>query len=1166
MHLLRLCVLSLLLFTTALAATADEAKAALAKLPGLAKAVGQVLTADGGAFTTQVATPAGNVAITVIRTDKGVWLAVVQPPPKAGLVPAPLREALGDSTVTPLALIVSGADLQLDPGLLPKSLRKPLGAVQVKAGGNLFLDVSIGSGGVLAQVKAAIGAGDQPIRINGTCGPELVAGLLGDGAAQPPACALTAWFPASTPAIFAGLDASVFSVRFDSTSIGFGVQGQELSLTGEQRVVVQVLGKPLQLSNALTLTKAGGRYSIACRGTIELADDLLGTRDAGFDLKRLILSGDLAAQGSRLAGFGMAVGAEVNIKGTGRVQGDFAIAVADKKITELSLSLQTAPGSRIGLGGLPGAKLLPGADQFAFTQLGIGVSPANKEAFLTGTVEWPKQQITAQAALLLGRGAVALFFAADGLTVRKLCPTLPAELDVVPLNRALVAISSAPIAGRSPAMLPSPVRAMLAAITGRTDGVISFSDGLTVVTSYAPGGPVGETMAVLGMGKDPMVLAGSIGGVFAGDPSFAFFADLGRLPIPQGGQPGCIAVKQVTPRFFLAARDLRSAPALDVGSEILAGVRLGDDDLTMGLKTYLTVGQAGGGVRITGTMAGMWTNMLGIQKMDMGDLVLSLGADADGSARVGMGGRLVFNGLTYAGQGLLAVTPTGAPKQFGLALRGDKLSPDTLLRMMEAFVRSAATGPLANAIADAKMRKNLATLASGPSLTDALGKVVPLDLLELHKTKLFFATPGASDPDLPALNGMGIGVAGTLIVDGRIQAAKADVFITEAMGLRIAGQLHDVDLGMVALKNTNLDVRLPMPLQGTPYFKLRGDATVLLYKGGLDVELSATKGKFVCVNDWGAFGKANLHAETFGGTLMKPKDFMLEVEATADLRNGIRKQLAPAITADLKAIGGEEEKALDAAKADLVALEKQLAAVRTEAGKNKTDAESAIKAAQKAVDKWDDKLDDLDDDIDDTEDDIETAKDKWQADKVVDLGIKLGALHTRRAAAKASYVAAKAVLAEAKKITKVVPVDLYPEVVAARAEVDAKRAEVETLGFAKGANDRLLKLTAAIAAGANDIPLTVEEISLKDARLSSAAEGKPQVLRLKLRLVQQGREPLFVDETLRINLLKPGELDLLPLARTLRRAITEADRLIKQAEREKGQEERKRKKPKRKKG
>lgn len=1163
MHLLRLLLLVTVLLPQALAATADEARAALARLPGLAKAAGQALSADGGMFTAQVATPAGNAALSVVRTASGDWLAVVQPPAKAELLPAPLREALGDSRVAPLALIVCGTDLQLEAAQLPAALRKPLGAVQLKAGGNLFLDVRIGGSGVLAQVKTAIGAGDQAIRIAGTCGPELVARMLGDDGAQPPACALTAFFPASTPPAFAGLDGAAFSLRFASTSIGLGVQGPELRLSGEQRVVAQILGRTLQIGNSLTFSKTGDRYGMACRGTLDLADDLLGTRASGFDLKQLVLSGDLATQGRRLAGFGMAVGALVDIAGTGRVQGDFAIAVADKAVTEISLSLQTAPGSRIGLGGLPGIKQLPGAQQFAFTQLGIGVSPATKEAFLTGTVEWPKQRITAQAALLLGQRMVALFLAADGLTARKLCPDLPAGLDVVPLDHALIAISSAPIAGRSPAMLPSPVRAMLAAITGRTDGVISFGDGLTVVTSYTPGGPLSDAMSALGMGKDPMVLAGSIGGVVSGDPSFALYADLGRLPIPQGGQPGCIAVKQVTPRFFVAARDLRSAPALDVGSEVLAGVRLGDDDLTMGLKTYVTVGQAGGGVRITGTVAGMWTDMLGIRKMDLGDLVLQFGADADGSARIGMGGRLVFNGLTYAGQGLLGVTPAGVPKQFGLALRGDKLSPDTLLRMMEAFVRSAATGPLANAIADPRMRKNLAALAAAPSFTDSIGKAIPLDLVELHRMKLFFATPGASDPDLPALNGMGIGVAGTLILDGRIKAAKADVFITEAMGLRIAGQLADVDLGLVALKNTNLDLRAPMPMQGTPYFKLRGDSTVLLYSGGLDIELSADKGKFVCVNDWGAFGKANLHAETFGGTLLKPKDFLLEVEASADLKGGIRRQLAPAITADLKSIGDAEEQALAAAKADLVTLEKQLAAVRTEAGKNKTDAESAIRAAQKAVDRWDDKLDDLDDDIDDAEDDIETAKDKLQADKVIELAAKLASLHTRRTAAKASYVAAKAVLAEAKKVTKAVPVDLYPEVVAARAEVDAKRAEVEALGFSTAANQQLLQLTAAISAGAKDIPLTIEEISLKDARLSSAAAGNPQRLRLKMRLTQPGRDPLLVDETLRINMMKPGEMDLLPLARTLRRAIVEADRLAKQAATDKAMQERQRKKPKR---
>ncbi|MBN8525343.1 MAG: hypothetical protein J0M02_08415 [Planctomycetes bacterium] len=1163
MHQIRILVLPLLAVASACAAASDDAKAALAKLPGMAMAAGQALTGDGSVFTTQVATPAGAVPITIVRGAKGAWLAVVQPPGKADLCPAPLREALGDSRLQPLALIVSSADLQLDPDLLPKALRKPLGGAQVKAGGNLFLDARIGGSGVLAQVRSAIGAGDQPVRITGTCGPELVAGLLGEQGGPPPTCALSVAFPASTPPAFAGLDPAAFSVRFASTSISLGVQGQELRLAGEQGVVVQVLGKPLQIANTLTFIRDGDRYGIACRGTLDLAEDLLGTRQAGFDVRQLVLSGDLAAQGSRLAGFGMAVGAQVDIRGTGRVQGDFAIAVADKAVTELTLSLQTAPGSRIGLGGLPLIKQLPGADQFAFTQLGIGVSPANKEAFLTGTVEWRTQQITAQAALLLGRGSVALFLAADGLTMRKLCPALPPEFDIIPLNRAMLAVSTAPIAGRSPAMLPSPVRAMMASATGRTDGVVGFGDGVTVVTAYAPGGQLGEAMKTLGIGKDPMVLAGSIGGVFAGDPSFALYADLGRLPIPQGGQPGCIAVKQVTPRFFVAARDLRSAPALDAGSEVLAGVRLGDDDLTMGLKTYLTLGQAGGGVRITGTVAGMWTDMLGIPKMDMGDLVLQFGADADGSARIGMGGRLVFNGLTYAGQGLLAVTPAGVPKQFGLALRGDKLSPDTLLRMMEAFVRSAATGPLANAIADARMRKNLAALAAAPSFTDSIGKTIPLDLVELHRMKLFFATPGASDPDLPALNGMGIGVAGTLILDGRIKAAKADVFVTEAMGLRIAGQLADVDLGLVALKNTNLDLRAPMPMQGTPYFKLRGDSTVLLYSGGLDIELSADKGKFVCVNDWGAFGKANIHAETFGGTLLKPKDFLLEVEASADLKGGIRKQLAPAITADLRTIGDAEEQALAAAKADLVTLEKQLAAVRTEAGKNKTDAESAIKAAQKAVDRWDDKLDDIDDDIDDAEDDIETAKDRLQADKVIELAAKLASLHTRRTAAKASYVAAKAVLAEAKKVTKVVPVDLYPEVVAARAEVDAKRAEVEALGFSTAANQQLLQLTAAISAGAKDIPLTIEEISLKDARLSSAAAGKPQRLRLKMRLTQPGRDPLLIDETLRINMMKPGEMDLLPLARTLRRAIVEADRLAKQSATDKAMQERQRKKPKR---
>jgi len=92
-----------------------------------------------------------------------------------------------------------------------------------------------------------------------------------------------------------------------------------------------------------------------------------------------------------------------------------------------------------------------------------------------------------------------------------------------------------------------------------------------------------------------------------------------------------------------------------------------------------------------------------------------------------------------------------------------------------------------------------------------------------------------------------------------------------------------------------------------------------------------------------------------------------------------------------------------------------------------------------------------------------------------------------------------------------------------------------------------------------DGKLTPLALIVRNARLSKAAEGQPQILRL----VQAGRDPLFVDETLRINLLKPGEMDLAPLARTLRRAIIEADRLAKQAATEKAAADRQRKKPKR---
>jgi hypothetical protein len=435
---------------------------------------------------------------------------------------------------------------------------------------------------------------------------------------------------------------------------------------------------------------------------------------------------------------------------------------------------------------------------------------------------------------------------------------------------------------------------------------------------------------------------------------------------------------------------------------------------------------------------------------------------------------------------------------------------------------------------------------AGPSLTEHASKNIPIDLVRVKDFRAFMATPGASDPDLPGLQGMGVGLKGTLLLDNKL-AGKVDSYVTDLDGMKLAGSIGDFSIpGFLSLKDASLDIKVPMPLQGLPYFKMKGQSTVLMNKGLLDIELSVSKVKFVSQSDWGAFGYANIHAESFGPSLLKPTDFLLEMEGGADLRNGIRKQLVPAMVGLVNKAGASERQTLAKAEADIKPLKANLAAVRTQAGKNKKSAESGIAAAQKDVDRWDKKLDDIDDDIDDLEDKIDDHKDdptKW--DKVVDWGAQVTALRARRAGAKAAYVSAKAVLKAAKDATHVVPVDAYPEVIEAQAPVTALQAEIEGLKASLAANAVVNQMADALAKGAKQIPLSIEEMSFKDGSMAKALKGTPQSLRLKMVISLPGKKPLHLDGTLKVNLLNPAATDLNALARLAVDAVRDIDRLLK---------------------
>ncbi len=1136
----------------------EEARAALKGMAGLAKVAAGPLVAEGSAFRVTGGSD-GALQIYLVNGPGGSWQAVLLPGPGALLSAEKAwpgaREAFGDARLAPAAVVVSTADGDLATGGWPAPLKEALapfggGRITVRRGVNGLVKVSLGSTGALAQVKRGIGLGSEDVLLRGSAGPELLGQVLAksglaeaEGPAQPVPYALSVTFPTATPAPFATLGTGApFGVTFRSTQLSLEGQGSAVTLSGTQKVELRINGKPVALDTTLTFQKSGPSMAIACQGAASVEADLLGTAAYGFTLQKVTLGGELSSDvapgGRKIQGFGLSVGAQVKLGNGPALQGDFAVALADGKVTELSLILQGLGPHGLSLKQLPGFKSVPGADSFAFRELGIGVSPANRQAFLLGSVLWPKQNLQAEAVVLLSGTGQALFLKAQGLTLRKLVPTVPAEADALSLDRAVLVLSSGTVA---PGAFPGPVRAMIESVTGRPGGA-AIANGLTVLTAFTPTGGLKDTMGLVGMGADPIVLTGSLGGVFQGDPSFSFSADLGRIPLPPSAQPGFIRPRSLAPKFFIEGQDLKSAPTLAVGVDLAVGMQLGQDQLELGLKTFATLGQAGPGLRATGTMAGVWHNPLGLQGLDLSDVKLGLGFDASSTVSIALGGSLRIDGLPYTLNGVLGVmATTGAPTRLGLAFTGKELSVMTQLKLMDSFVGAAANGPLASAIRDANGQPRTVKV---PSLAALAKEAIPVNLVKVRDVKLFLATPGVHEPDMPGLNGMGIGVKGTLILDGKVMGS-IDSAVSEVEGLRLAGNISDLDFsGLVALKGARIDLRVPVPPQGLPSFKLKGAADVLRFKGDLDVELSAEKAKFKCSSDWGAFGHADFRAESIGPDLMHPRDFILELNASADLKNGVRKQLGPAITDFLGKAAKEDSRRLAEATAELAQLKENLASVRKAAEKNQAKATDAVAQAEKAVDKWARRKKDVNADIKAKKKALNKAKEDLALDRAADLGLQLGALYVKREGIVASHAVAKETLKRAKQVTGAVPVDLYPEVVEAQAEVNAKQAEVTSIQAGSALNGEMSKIAEAIRTGAGAIPVAVEEFSFRNGKMSEAIKGRPQTVTVKLKVTLPKRPAFRLTEELDVNVMNPMAMDLVGLAEALRDAIQRTSRAL----------------------
>jgi len=975
----------------------DRARSSIEKLPGLGTlSIESVQAVADGAFRVDV--PSQGVLALGFQSSASVdgpWHAgiLLSDPGRFSFqerYPLLSQRFLGGATPAQLLLVSSSKSEKLATARFPAQLRPALngfadssGAVQLQEGVNVFATLAPTEQGLLGFLRHALDV-TQPVRLNGQLDGDSVeyalraAGLPNSSFKpenDPPKAtrlALTLSFPEFVPPPFGVVgDKQLVDLRYGSTDISIRAESEtkgktsseKYAVAGVQRVKLWLLGKPLEFDASLEVEVDDKKVAIKRTGSAKLDwRDAFGLQ--GVNLRTLSLGGSLEiAKKGELGPIGVELGATLDFPRHGELKGAFAFGVEGQKLREVKLLLEGKKDQGLELGALPGFARIPGMDEIRIDKLAIGIDPQQRDVYVQGQATWTAKKITGQAAILVAKAgkpqpACILFLQVDGLSLRKLLPELPPNADVIQLDRALLAVSTEDFKDLKARSLPGVFKEMMGKVTSDLDKDMPVFKGVTLFTRFAPESlpaNLRQPLADIGI-SEPIVLAGSVGGLLDKEPSLALYADLPTLPV-FAKKPAFLdlAPKQRGPKaqsagakVFVVAKRAAKGFELELGLEASVGVRVADDDLVFRGQAFVLVSSISRGFRVSGQMQGEWKDPFGLTGITYRDLIVGGGVDADSAIEVALGGQAKFGNLQYDVGGvvsLIAASGGLVPKKVGLKFEGSEISQLTQLQIMAAFVKAAASGPLASAIAPGETQ-NLLRQMAGKDLIGSMSAALPLPMLRYRDVGIYLVTPGASFPGLE-LNGLGVGIKGSLEFMNH-DFGSVDNFLTVRDGLQVHGAPGKLDLGVVSLADALLHLRLPMPglpaaNREQPGFALKGKlgAGCSLLQGSLDVQVGQKLASFETATRLAGYA-TSLSAEV---ELPKWPDFGLRGRFDGELI----RDVFDTVKAEMRS---RSQQALDEAK-------RVVAQTRAAAEQAKAEREKAVEKgraelrdkAQKALDK-----------------------------------------------------------------------------------------------------------------------------------------------------------------------------------------------------------------------
>ncbi|HAT35355.1 MAG TPA: hypothetical protein DCS82_06535 [Rhodospirillaceae bacterium] len=514
---------------------------------------------------------------------------------------------------------------------------------------------------------------------------------------------------------------------------------------------------------------------------------------------------------------------------------------------EVTLNIAAANDGTFKIGSIGGLSKVPGISDLGFKSLAVST-----EGF-SGRLIWKGKELDG-AVIFTGESKKPLVLVKTETFDLK---DISSAIGKTPLGKMTFPGMILTLAETDPGAidaesLPEVAQAILGNLAEKSGGKIEFNQGVGMLVAI-DAAKLGDAVKTVGASGE-LVIGGTLGGLFGGDPKVDLFAALPTFSSKK--MPKFLkAVKGVTPQLNLAFKKSGGGFEADIGVDLRTDLKVGKDTVQLDTAVTAVVATSGVGLNIGGSLD-VWENAFGLKGFTMSEVAMAVEVDADSSVSAAFQGTVTLKdgSTTFTIKALLSpdLAALGVPKEVVFDLETNQISLHGLMDLADVFI--GATGN--SATARAARGKGLFKTLQLDKLPDIEFLPYKNDKGELEKVQIYMATPGATDPQLD-IDGMGFGIEGRLQIEGK-DIAQAKAKLTES-SFDFDGEILIHQLGPLKIKNAKLDAAAS--LSELPFLHIAADAVLLGVEQAIKIDFSSEKIGFELSDKFGQAFTSDISAE-----------------------------------------------------------------------------------------------------------------------------------------------------------------------------------------------------------------------------------------------------------------------------------------------------------------